>query len=423
MVAWQSRQVGDGSVSAASRDPAVAEKRIEIARAALATYRNPTDGLRMAAVTGTNGKTTTVSILRALLDDACARSASIGTLGVLLGSAGDVIPGGLGLTTPGPEELQRVLRDLADRGVRSVAMEVSSHALDQHRVYGIGFDAAVFTNFTRDHLDYHGSMQEYFAAKARLIQYLRPSGTAVINADQPEWRELPAARRTLKFGERNGDVRAADIAFHAAGSEWTLSYHGESARILLPLLGDFNVLNALAAGAAALALGQPFERVAERLCDAPQVPGRLEVIARLPTVIRDYAHTPDALSNSIAALRPFVRGRLIVVFGAGGDRDPGKRPLMGAAVEAAADHAIVTSDNPRTESPDEIIDEIETGMALPHDRITDRRAAIVHALAIAQPDDLVLLAGKGHETYQVVGTDRHPFDERAIVAELLEHTA
>lgn len=406
-------------MSGATQDPVVAAKRVEIARGAAARYGYPALALRAIAVTGTNGKTTTVNILRALLDLPTAPAASIGTLGVLIGSEGSVMPGGLGLTTPGPEELQRVLRDVVDAGVRTVAIEVSSHALDQHRVHGITFDAAVFTNITRDHLDYHGTMEDYFAAKAKLISYLKPTGVAVVNADQPEWLGLPIAPRMLTYGTHTGDVRAEDIAFDATGSSWTLRAGDEDVPVRLPLVGDFNVINALAAAAAAFAIGIPLRALAHSLALVPQIPGRLELIADSPPIIRDYAHTPDALARSLAALRPFVLGKLILVFGAGGDRDPGKRPIMGAAAEAGADRVIVTSDNPRTEDPEAIIDDIERGMTSPHERLSDRRSAIARAIAIAQPRDTILLAGKGHETYQVIGTEKHPFDERQVVSELL----
>jgi UDP-N-acetylmuramoyl-L-alanyl-D-glutamate--2,6-diaminopimelate ligase len=406
-------------MSGATNDPIVAAKRMDIARAAAAQYGYPALSLRTIAVTGTNGKTTTVNILRALLDLPAVPAASIGTLGVLVGMEGRPIPGGLGLTTPGPDELQRVLRELVDAGVQSVAMEVSSHALDQHRIYGIAFDAAVFTNFTRDHLDYHGTMEEYFAAKARLVGYIKGSGAAVVNADQREWDSLPVAPRVLTYGLNNGDVRADDISFDATGSNWTLRSGDESEQVRLPLVGDFNVINSLAAVAAALAVGIPLRALAHSLAIIPQIPGRLELIAHSPPIIRDYAHTPDALVRSLAAIRPFVTGKIILVFGAGGDRDPGKRPLMGAAAEAGADRVIVTSDNPRTEDPEAIIDEIERGMQSPHERLSDRRRAIARAIEIASPGDTILLAGKGHETYQVVGTEKRPFDERQVVAELL----
>lgn len=406
-------------MSGATKDPIVAAKRIEIARAAAARYGYPAHSLRAIGVTGTNGKTTTVNILRSLLDLPAAPAASIGTLGVLIGREGRVMPGGLGLTTPGPDELQRVLRELVDAGVQSVAMEVSSHALDQHRIHGVSFDAAVFTNITRDHLDYHGTMEEYFAAKARLVSYLKPTGIAVVNAGQAEWNDLPAAPSRLSYGLSSGDVRAEEIEFDATGSNWTIRARGETAAVRLPLVGDFNVINALAAAAAALSVGVSLAALGSLLSEIPQVPGRLELIASSPPVIRDYAHTPDALVRALAAVRPFVAGKVILVFGAGGDRDPGKRPIMGAAAEAGADRVIVTSDNPRTEDPDAIIDEIERGMSLPHDRITDRRQAIARAIAVAETGDTILLAGKGHETYQVVGTEKRPFDEREVVAELL----
>lgn len=404
----------------ANHDPAVAAKRIAIAEAAAARYGFPARLLSFIGVTGTNGKTTTVNILRGLLHTASAPSASIGTLGVLIGRDGEVVPGGLGLTTPGPEELHRVLRDLVDRGVRTVAMEVSSHALDQHRVHGIRFEAGVFTNLTRDHLDYHGSMDEYLGAKALLIGYLSEDGTAVVNVEQPEWRALPPAPRTVTFGMGRGDVRAVNVEFDSGGSRWLLTFGGNAAHVRLPLLGDFNVANALAAAAAALATGHQLARVAEALCAIPQVPGRLEMISTVPPVLRDYAHTPDALARSLAALRPFVAGRLIVVFGAGGDRDPGKRPLMGSVAESGADWVIVTSDNPRTEDPELIIDEIERGMSRSHERISNRHDAIARAIEMVAPGDVVLLAGKGHETYQVIGTEKYPFDEKEVVARILE---
>lgn len=406
-------------MSGATRDPIVAAKRLEIARAAAARFGYPALSLRIIAVTGTNGKTTTVNILRSLLDLPTTPAASVGTLGVLVGSEGRVVPGGLGLTTPGPDELQRVLRDLVDSGVRSVAMEVSSHALDQDRVHGITFDAATFTNITRDHLDYHNTMEAYFAAKAKLVSYLKSTGVAVVNADQPEWRALPLAPRLVTYGVTGGDVRAEDIAFDATGSSWAIRANGEEAFVRLPLVGDFNVINALAAASTAHAIGIPLSVIAHTLASIPQIPGRLELIADSPPILRDYAHTPDALVRSLAAVRPFVSGKLILVFGAGGDRDPGKRPIMGAAAEAGADRVIVTSDNPRTEDPEAIIDEIERGMTGPHDRVCDRRSAIALAIDIADPGDTILLAGKGHETYQVVGTEKHPFDERQVVAELL----
>jgi UDP-N-acetylmuramoyl-L-alanyl-D-glutamate--2,6-diaminopimelate ligase len=243
----------------------------------------------------------------------------------------------------------------------------------------------------------------------------------VINADDDAWRALARAPRQVRFSlaGHDADVGASGVRYTPRGSEWTLEASGASADVRLPLVGDFNVANALGAAAAAWAIGLSADVIAARLSTLPQVPGRLERIYERPTVLRDYAHTPDALERALLAVRPFAERRLIAVFGCGGDRDRGKRPQMGAIAERLADHAIVTSDNPRTEDPDRIIDDIEAGMhGANHERITDRHDAIARALTIAAPDDVVVLAGKGHETYQIRGTIAYPFDEREIVREL-----
>ena len=399
----------------------VTDTRRAAAVAAAAFYGEPARELTLAGVTGTNGKTTTVGMLRHLLQGTPGSTASIGTLGVLVGSDGAPLDGGSGLTTPGPVELQRVLRVLRDRGVRVVAIETSSHALHQRRIEGLEFAAAVFTNLTRDHLDYHGTMEAYFAAKALLLAQLTPDGVAVVNADDPAWAALPPAPRTVRFGiGADADVRASNVSCTTTGSRFRLALGGEAHDVALPLLGDFNIANALAAAACAWALGVPADEISARLASMPQVPGRLEIVHERPTVLRDYAHTPDALERAIHAVRPFVVGRLIVVFGCGGDRDRGKRPVMGRIAAERADLAIVTSDNPRTEDPERILDDIEAGMGnVFHERVEDRRDAIGRALELAAADDIVLLAGKGHETYQVRGTTRLPFDERRIVAEII----
>ena len=416
-----------GAAAAVVEDPSrtplpalvVRDGRRAAAITAAAAFDFPARRLRLAGVTGTNGKSTTVHIIRHLLDEPGKRAASIGTVGVLVGSEGAPLPQAGGLTTPGPFELQSVLRRLVDAGVRRVAMEVSSHALDQRRVDGLAFDAVVFTNLTRDHLDYHGSMTAYRRAKARLVEHLAPAGTLVVNADDAAWRALKAPRR-LTFGVRHhAAFRATGVSYEPNGSRWTLHAGGASYRATLPLIGDFNVLNALGSAGAAASLGVPVAAIARGLATVPQAPGRLEVIHVEPMVLRDYAHTPDALERALGAVRPFTRGRLIVVFGAGGDRDKGKRPLMGRIAGRMADVAIVTSDNPRTEDPGRIVDDIEAGMkGTPHERVVDRRAAIARALELARPTDVIVLAGKGHETYQVRGTEKFPFDEREIVAEL-----
>jgi len=398
----------------------VREGRRAAAIAAATAYGDPARKLTLLGVTGTNGKTTTTSIMRHLFDDGASLSASIGTLGVLVGSEGEMLPGGGGLTTPGPVELQRILRDLVDRGVKTVAMEVSSHSLDQRRVDGLEFDAVVFTNLTRDHLDYHGTMAAYLEAKSRLLDYVKRDGTTVANADAPEWSALRTPTRRLTFATRAAaDIRAGDVRYTSQGSEWKLETPRGSASVTLPLIGEVNVENALAAAAAAFALGLGPTAIAGRLSSVPQVAGRLEIISTRPTVLRDYAHTPDALERTLKTARAFTAGKLIVVFGCGGDRDKGKRPLMGAIAERDSDCAIVTSDNPRTEDPDSIIDDIEAGMrGSRHERVTDRLSAIQRAIDLAEDGDIVLLAGKGHETYQIRGTTSYPFDEKEIVREL-----
>jgi len=418
----------------------VHDGRRSAALAAAAFHHWPARAIQFTAVTGTNGKTTTVGLLRHLLDVAGQRAASIGTLGVLIGSAGEEMPGGGGLTTPGPVELQRVLRVLADRGVTRVAMETSSHALHQHRVDGVHFAAAVFTNLTRDHLDYHGTMEAYRDAKLELLSLLAPDGVACFNIDDVTWQhtvaemdvsgsQASAPRRTTFSALQDADVTAHDVVYDATGSRFELRVRTAQGttqhQVTLPLIGDFNVANALGAAAGALAMGITPQDVADGLSQSPQVPGRLERLRTEPTVLRDYAHTPDALERALLAVRPFTMrpdgapSRLIVVFGCGGDRDRGKRPVMGSIAERLADVTIVTSDNPRTEDPERILDDIEAGMTRrDHQRIVDRRDAIAAALRMASAHDVVVLAGKGHETYQIRGTTSYPFDERIIVQEL-----
>jgi len=423
----ESQQAGAAIVSDpdATTLPAivVTDSRRAVAIAAAAWYGQPARSLHLIGVTGTNGKTTSASMLRHLFSSDAHPAASIGTLGVLVGSEGRVHPGGSGLTTPGPIELQRVLRELADTGVAWVAIEASSHALHQHRLEGLQFDAALFTNFTRDHLDYHRSMEAYFAAKALLLTQLTPDGCVIVNADDPAWAALPTtAHRRLRFsaGALVADVYARRTEFTPRGSRFSLHAPSTAAvKVQLPLLGEFQVENAVGAAAVGVALGVPLDTIASRLSTVPQIPGRLERLGVSPAVLRDYAHTPDALERALQSVRPFARGKVIVVFGAGGDRDRGKRPEMGRVAAALADVCVVTSDNPRTEDPAQILDDIVAGMpGISVLREEDRRLAIAHAIALAGPDDLVLLAGKGHETYQIRGTTPFPFDEAKIVAEL-----
>lgn len=378
---------------------------------------SPSADLLTVGVTGTNGKTTTTMLIRHLLDPSIP-TAVIGTLGLI--DRDGVRPGTAGLTTPGPVQVAVWLRELVDGGMGAVVMEASSHALAQRRLDGMRFDIAVFTNLSQDHLDYHADLVEYFAAKARLIELVAPDGTVVVNGDEPAWERLDADGRTLRsFGvDREADLTASELELDAHGARFTLSVDGEKRRVESPLVGRYNVENTLAAIAAALAAGIGLDTIVERLRDAPQVSGRLEAVVTSPfTVLIDFAHTPDALASALAAVKPLTPGSLIVVFGAGGDRDRSKRRPMAEAVRGVADVIVLTSDNPRTENPERILDDLAAGLeGAAYERIVDRAQAIQHALRTARPGDTVVLAGKGHETYQVVGTEKRPFDERDIVA-------
>ncbi len=405
----------------------------------------PTDALGVTAVTGTNGKTTVTFLTRHLLAG-LGPSAALGTLGVI-GPDGRPVPESQGLTTPGPVELSRRLAELVREGVTRVSLEASSHALEQRRLDGLAVDVACFTNLTRDHLDYHADLDAYRDAKARLLGLLRDTESGVVvNGDDPAWKALPeidgrllvtGVRKSSQEGEGKGSAGAAgpvarsllppllasEVELSGTGARFRLEWGEDAAPVSTPLLGAFNVENALVAAGAGLLAGLSLESVALRLADVVPPPGRMEVTVREPVpVILDYAHTPDALRRVLETLGPLYPGRLIVVFGAGGDRDPAKRPEMGRIVARGADIPVVTSDNPRTEDPDKIIDHIMAGMeGTAHHRVADRREAIRVALELARPGDAVLLAGKGHETYQVVGTERREFDERVVVRELLRN--
>ena len=390
-----------------------------------AWFGHPARRLTLVGVTGTNGKTTTTGLIRHLLN-ATGASGSIGTLGAFDGRDEAVASTAGTLTTPGPIDLQATLAAMVQRGVDRVTMEASSHSLDQGRLDGLVFAAGVFTNLTRDHLDYHATMESYLAAKLKLGSMLTDSGVEVVNLDDAAWVVLPVRSRRVTFGlNPAADLRGGEVVLDAAGSRFSLGGCFGAAEVSLPLLGDFNVANALAAAACALALGVPLAEVAGRLSSSPQVPGRMERLTDTPCVVlRDYAHTPDALERALATLRPLTAGRLVVVFGCGGDRDKGKRPLMGRIAAELADLAVVTSDNPRTEDPGAIIDDIEQGMGgVAHLRIPDRLTAIHTALDQARAGDTLLLAGKGHETYQVLGTEKVPFDERDIVGKAVKGEA
>ena len=405
------------SVSVGVPEILVADGRKAASIAARAWYGNPAAVMTLVGVTGTNGKTTTTGLVRHLFN-AEGTAGSIGTLGAFDG-AGERVPSTAGsLTTPGPVDLHATFAEFRNRGVTHIVMETSSHSLDQGRLDGLHFAAGVFTNLTHEHLDYHRTMEAYLAAKLRLSALLGPAGFEIVNADDPAWAALPAFPRRVTFGESPGaEVRAEEVQLEAGGSSFRLTGRFGRADVRIPLMGSFNVSNALAAAATALALGNSLAEVVGRLGVAPQVPGRMERLADAPMVVlRDYAHTPDAMTRVLATLRPLTRGRLILIFGCGGDRDRTKRPEMARIAVEGADLVAITPDNPRTEDPARIMDDMEAGMGGAHHlRFDDREVAIHRVLADAGPGDTVLLAGKGHETYQIIGKTKHPFDERTIV--------
>ena len=399
----------------------VADGRRAAALVARAVTGSRDEDMFMVGVTGTNGKTTTALLVRHLMAGR-GPAAAIGTLGVMDDEG--VWPGTEGLSTPGPVQVAVWLWKLANGGMEAVVMEASSHALHQHRLDGVELDVGVFTNLTQDHLDYHADMAEYFGAKARLVELVAPDGTVVVNRDDPAWEELDTGGRALRtFAlDADADVRAESIRSSSDGSKFTLVIDGERRDVRLPLLARYNVENALAAAAVGAAAGLSIDEIAAGLGTVPQVSGRLETVVTSPfSVLIDFAHTPDALDGALSAVRPLTAGRLIVVFGAGGDRDAGKRRPMAEAVARLADVIVLTSDNPRTEDPEHILDDLAEGLSeRDYERFTDRRAAIRFALKTARDGDTVVLAGKGHETYQVLGTETIPFDERVVVRECLE---
>lgn len=387
-------------------------------------YGAPSKRLKVVGVTGTNGKTTTTHLLAQVLDRLEPRCGLIGTLG---SGFPDKLDPSLH-TTPDALSVHRLLSQLAADGARVVSMEVSSHALDQGRVAGVAFDIAVFTNLTRDHLDYHGDMDAYAAAKARLFDFPELRG-AVINADDRFGRELIARTQArcpvLSYGLASGDVRAERVETDAKGIRLRVQTPQGAGEIKSPLLGRFNAANLLAVLAVLLMTGLTLPEAVAALSHAAPVTGRMERFgsATQPLVVVDYAHTPDALEKALQALREHTAGKLVCVFGCGGDRDRGKRPLMGAIAEQLADIVFVTNDNPRHEDPMAIINEIVSGMqAVPH-AVPDRVRAIRLALAECRAGDTLLVAGKGHEDYQQIGDTRRPYSDRDTVRDLLKEAA
>ena len=385
-------------------------------------FGEPSRSLRLVGITGTNGKTTTCYLLDQLFMAAGLRTVLAGTVETRV--AGEVRPATT--TTPDPLTLQKLWREAVDRGVTVGTMEVSSHALDQHRTAGTRFETAVFTNLTQDHLDYHHDLEDYFQAKRRLFVEGEPVPRAVINADDAYGRRLlDELDDAWSFSlERPATVEARELTSDLKGSAFVVDSPVANWSQRLPLVARYNVENALGAIAAALRMGFDPEVIAEAMDHATGAPGRLERVDEGQdfAVLVDYAHTPDALDNAIRAARGLTGGRVITVFGCGGDRDPTKRPQMGRIAAALSDIAVVTSDNPRSESPQTIVDQIVAGISGPHAEVlveVDRRAAIGLSLSRAQTGDVVLIAGKGHETYQLVKGETLHFDDREEAGEWL----
>ena len=409
----------------------VGRVRVEDSREALAIiasnfWRNPSSKLKVIGITGTNGKTTTSYLIRSILSRSGLRPALIGTIRYELGDKLLPAPN----TTPDPIELQRLMGEAIGLGLKSVVMEVSSHGLQLRRVDGVRFDVGVFSNLSRDHLDFHGTFESYREAKLRLFDLLKPDGKAVINADDPSAdifarRAASNGADVVRFGLRCGgaDVTASDIRFSIAGTSFVLHTPSGDVEVDLKLPGEYNVYNAMAAAAAAAAVGIGVEAIKEGLEAVTSVPGRFERVdlGQGFGVIIDYAHTPDALERLLRAVRKLTEGRVISVFGCGGDRDKGKRPEMGRISAELADHTIVTSDNPRSEDPMEIIEQIVAGMppGSSYEVIPDRFEAIGRAIRMARPGDCVVIAGKGHEDYQIIGDERIPFSDREAALEHL----
>jgi UDP-N-acetylmuramoyl-L-alanyl-D-glutamate--2,6-diaminopimelate ligase len=406
----------------------VASARRALARLACEEAGHPSRELLVAGVTGTNGKTTTTYLLRAALARRGDRVGLVGTTGYEFGTEQSAAPH----TTPEAPELQRLFRSWRDRGATAVVMEVSSHALALDRTYGTAFDAGVFTNLTQDHLDFHKTLDAYREAKARLFRAeARGDATkrfvGAINIADPagDWIRQRTDGPVITFGQdAAAEVWADGVELSPGGTRLRVRQKSDSVSVTLRLRGEFNVMNALAAFAGARAVGAPPEAIAAGLESVSRVPGRLDPVecGQPFQVLVDYAHTPDALDRALSAVRGFGPRRVLCVFGCGGDRDRGKRPLMGAVAARRADLVILTSDNPRSERPEAILAEIEAGARggrASVRTVVDRRAAIREAVSACEADDALLIAGKGHETYQIIGERTLPFDDHEVAADAL----
>ena len=411
----------------------VENPRAALAALAAAFYGDPSEELALAGITGTNGKTTTSYLLAGIFEQAGIKCGRLGTIGYRV--ADREIDAAR--TTPEAPEIQHMLRDMVARGCGACVMEVSSHALALRRVDSLRFAAGIFTNLTRDHLDFHGNMESYFQAKRRLFELLPDGAVGIINIDDPRGADfMKAARRPVTYAiEAAADVRSGPLSFTLTGLSFEVRTPRGMLHVRSRLVGRPNAYNILAAAAAGMALDLPFSAIEAGVAAVEHVPGRFQIVSQ-PTdetrVVVDYAHTDDALKNVLETARPLTSGRVITVFGCGGDRDRTKRPLMGAVAARLSDLVIVTSDNPRSEEPERIIDEIRRGIVTPGDRvasnarkgtaslaIVDRREAIERAIRDARPGDLVLIAGKGHEKYQAIGDRTLPFDDVAVAREAL----
>lgn len=400
---------------------------------AQASFGNPCMSLRNLAVTGTNGKTTVAYMVRSVLEYTGVRCGLIGTIEYSTGGSKRAAP----MTTPDAVTIARAAREMVDNGCEYMMIEASSHALSQRRLAGISFTAAAFTNLTGDHLDYHKTEDDYLEAKSRLFVELPPHGMAVLNAESDEAHTIAELiepqRRTFWYGiECDADVRAIVRRMDASGSVFDMAFNQVRERVEIVIPGRHNISNCLAAAGLCLAAGIGLRDIASGLSSLKAVPGRLQPVrcdgarARRIQVFVDYAHTDDALKNVLTTLRPVCKGRLIVVFGCGGDRDKTKRPRMAQVAESLADVVIVTSDNPRTEDPQAIIDDIMQGVTNKKGQEplveADRARAIRLAIAQAQADDIVLLAGKGHEDYQIIGTEKRHFSDAEEALKAMEST-
>ena len=401
----------------------VGDARAAMAVLAATFYAGPSQELLVIGTTGTNGKTTTTYLVEGILEEGGISCGRISSVSYRVGDRETVAE----RTTPESPQLQRLMREMVTEGCRACVMEVSSHALELHRVDAIRFDAALFTNLTRDHLDFHRDMSRYFTAKSQLFQMLTDTAPAIINIDDDYGRQLATtvARPVTYAIDRSADITPERIDISLDGIELDVRTPRGPLHLRSPLLGRNNAYNVLAAAATGVALALPFRTIERGIGAVDRVPGRMEVVSTASddvNVLVDFAHTDDALKGLLETARQFAKGQLIAVFGCGGDRDTTKRPLMGAVASRLSDHVILTSDNPRSEDPESIIKEIERGLVdndTPWEVELDREQAIVGAISSARSGDLVVVAGKGHERYQVIGTSTLPFEDVAVARNAL----